>query len=209
MRGDAIGRQDLAVLLGREEAGHEDVDPHPVRRPLAGEVERQVVHGALRGRVGEDARQRHDAGHRAEIDDRAALAALDEILAEHLAAEEHALDVDAQDAVELLLADVEERRGGVDAGAVDDDVDAAAAREHRVEQALRLGLAGRFGGVEPRLAAGGGDRSRRALALSALRPTRTTSAPAPARPSAMAPQSSPVPPMTTATLPEREKSDSR
>ena len=51
--------------------------------------------------------------------------------------------------------------------------------------------------------------SRRALALSALRPTRTTSAPAPARPSAMAPQSSPVPPMTTATLPDSEKSDSR
>src|ERR1700736_2249621 len=34
----------------------------------------------------------------------------------------------------------------------------------------------------------------------------TTSAPAPARPSAIAPHSSPVPPMTTATSPVRENS---
>ena len=71
----------------------------------------------------------------------------------------------SQDAVELLLADVEERRGGVDARAVDHDVDPAAALEHRVEQALRLGLAGRLGGVEPRLAARGGDRVEAGLGL--------------------------------------------
>src|SRR5688500_14433301 len=37
----------------------------------------------------------------------------------------------------------------------------------------------------------------------------TTSAPAPASPSAIAPHSSPVPPMTTATLPFNEKSEVR
>ena len=39
----------------------------------------------------------------------------------------------------------------------------------------------------------------------ALRPTITTSAPALARPSAIAPHSSPVPPMTTATLPRERR----
>ena len=153
--------------------------------------------------------QRHDAGHRADVDDRPTLPALDEVLAEHLAAEEHALHVDVQDAQEFLLADVEERRGGVDARAVDDDVDPTPALQHRVEQALRLGLAGRPRSGTTPLPPTPAIVSRRVLALSALRPTRTTSAPAPARPSAMAPQSSPVPPMTTATLPDSEKSDSR
>ena len=45
-------------------------------------------------------------------------------------------------------------------------------------------------------------RARRRAAFSPLRPTRTTSAPAEASPSAIAPQSSPVPPTTTATFPE-------
>src|SRR6188508_3485568 len=52
-------------------------------------------------------------------------------------------------------------------------------------------------------------RAIRALALSWLRPTITVSAPARASPSAMAPHSSPVPPMTTATLSCREKSELR
>ena len=47
--------------------------------------------------------------------------------------------------------------------------------------------------------------ARRAAAFSSLRPTRTASAPACANPSAMAPQSSPVPPITIATLPSSEK----
>ena len=115
------------------------------------------MHGALRRRVGDDARQRHDAGHRAEIDDRAPLPAVHEIFAEDLAAEENTLHVHAQDAVELLLGDVEEGRGGIDAGAIDDNVDPAAALEHGGEQALDLGLAGGLGGVKPGLAAGGGD----------------------------------------------------
>src|ERR1700677_4993221 len=42
--------------------------------------------------------------------------------------------------------------------------------------------------------------SKRALALASSRPTRAVTAPAAAKPSAIAPHSSPVPPMTTATL---------
>src|SRR5688572_3623928 len=46
-------------------------------------------------------------------------------------------------------------------------------------------------------------------ALAGSRPTRTTFAPARAKPSAMAPQSSPVPPVTTATSPARENCSSK
>ena len=151
---DAVGVEDLLVLLSREKAGDKDVHAHLVRRPLAGEVEREVVHRALRRRVGEYARQRHHARHRAEVDDRATLAALDEVFAEHLAAEKHALQIHGHDAVELFLRDVEERGRGIHARAVDDDVDAAAALEHGVEDALHFRFARRFRGVEPRLATG-------------------------------------------------------
>jgi hypothetical protein len=63
--------------------------------------------------------------------------------------------------------------------------------------------------VKPALAAGGGNPGEADRGFSVLRPTSTTSAPARARPSAIAPQSSPVPPMTTATRPDRPKSELR
>src|SRR5690606_36360298 len=56
--GDAVGGEDLAVLLGGEEAGDEDVDASLRGRPFAGEVKGEIVDGALRGGVGDDARER-------------------------------------------------------------------------------------------------------------------------------------------------------
>ena len=81
------------------------------------------------------------------------MAGLDQMFAEHLAAEEHALQVHANDAIEFILGDVEKRRGGVDAGAVDDDVDASGTTQHGVEQRLDLRFARRFGSVKPRASA--------------------------------------------------------
>ena len=208
--GDALGLKNLPVLLGGKEARHQHVDAHAMRRPLARKVERQVVHGALGRRIREHARQRHDARHRPDVDDRSALAGLDEVFAEHLTPEEHALQVDADDAIELVFGDVEKRGRRVDAGAVDDDVDAAGALQDGAEQRFDFGFAGRFCGVKPRAAAGRLDLRRASPWPSPrLRPTMTTSAPAPASPSAIAPHSSPVPPMTTATLSCREKSEVR
>ena len=83
---------------------------------------------------------------------------LDEMLAEHLAAEEHAFEIDADDPIELVFGDVEKRGGRVDAGAVDDDVDAAGALKHGGEQRFDLSFARRFGRVKPCAAAGRLDR---------------------------------------------------
>ena len=81
------------------------------------------------------------------------MAGLDHVLAEYLTSEEHALQVHANDAIEFIFGDVEKRRSGVDAGAVDDDVDAAGTAEHSVEQRLDFRFARRFGGLKPRASA--------------------------------------------------------
>ena len=96
--------------------------------------------------------------------------ALDQVLAEHLAAQEDALQVHPHDAVELLLRDVEERRGRIDAGAVDDDVDAARALEHGVQQRLQAAPVGGIGGMEPALAAEGGDPGEPRLRILLVAP---------------------------------------
>jgi hypothetical protein len=73
----------------------------------------------------------HQARHRPEIDDRPALPALDQILAEDLTAEEHPLQIDLHDAIELVLANIEVGRRGVHPGAIDHDIHAAGALQHR------------------------------------------------------------------------------
>src|SRR5215831_11584316 len=62
--GDPLGLEDLAVLLGGEEAGRKRVHADSLRGPLAGQVHREIEHGGLRGAVGEDARKRTDRRHR-------------------------------------------------------------------------------------------------------------------------------------------------
>jgi len=115
------------------------------------------VDRAFGGRVREDPRQRYDARHGSDIDDGATLTRADKVFAKYLAAEKHPFEVHAHDAIELLLADLEKRRGRIDARAVDDDVDTAGARENGIAQRLDLGLARGLGGVKPCAAAGGVD----------------------------------------------------
>ena len=154
---DAVGREHFAVLLGGEKAGHEDVDAHVLHRPFAREIFREVVDGGFRGRIGEHARERRQAGCRADVDNRAALTALDQVFSENLAGEEDAFQVDAHDAVILVLGDVEEGGCGIGAGAVDEDVDFTGAREHGGEEVLERGFAGGVGGEEIAFAAGARD----------------------------------------------------
>src|ERR1700730_7820625 len=90
--------------------------------------------------------------------------------AEDLAAEKHAFDVHAHDAVELFLGDVEKRRGGIDPRAVHHDVDAARTLQHCGKKLLEVGLARRFRGMEPRTAAAlfdPGETSRRFFLIAA------------------------------------------
>ena len=156
---------------------------------------------ALVARVGEDAGQRVEAGDRAEVDDRGRAAVIDEVLAEDLAGAEDGGEVGVDDALEFLLGDVEERGGGVDAGAVDEDVDLAGALEHGVEQVLERLARGDVDRHEVALAAVGFDFVEAFLGLFADAADRARLRRRRGRgPTAMVPQSSPVPPMTTAVL---------
>ena len=71
------------------------------------------------------------------------------MFAENLAAEENALEVDANDPIEFVLADVKKGRRRIDAGAIDDNIDAARSLQDSVEETLDVGLAGRFSSVKP------------------------------------------------------------
>ena len=86
------------------------------------------------------------------------MARVDKVLAEHLASEEHPLQVDADDAVELVFGDVEERCCRVDPGAIDDDVNTAGALQDGAEQRFSFRFAGRFCGMEPCAPSGSLDR---------------------------------------------------
>jgi hypothetical protein len=73
---------------------------------------------------------------RADVDDAGALA---ELLHRRLGGEQEPQDVDVEHLVELVLGDVRDRREFIDAGIVDQDVEAAVGRDRGVDYALRLG----------------------------------------------------------------------
>jgi len=83
--------------------------------------------------------------------------AIDPMLGEHLAAEEHALEVHREDAFEFFPRQLEDRCRGVHAGTVHEDVDAAAGFQDAGEQRLERGLVVRLAGLEERAASGGFD----------------------------------------------------
>ena len=92
----AVGvHQQGAVLLGGEEAGAEGVDPHPARCPLAGQELRQVQHGGLGRRVGDDARERRHPRQGGDVDD------APPARFQHRPAEDLARQQDAADQVEV------------------------------------------------------------------------------------------------------------
>ena len=129
--------EHLAVLLGGEEARDQGVHADVLVRPLAGEVAGEVVDGGLGKRVGENARERIEAGNGAEVDDGGGAGFFDEITAEDLAGAENRGEIGIDDALVFLLGDVEKRGGGVGAGSVDEDVRLAGAVEHGIQQVLQ------------------------------------------------------------------------
>ena len=110
-RAEPLLGQERAVLLGREEAGRDGVDPDAVRRQLAGQVLGQVVEARLGDRVGEHARERRSGRRRRDVDDRAAAPVRDHRPPEHLAGDEDRGQVHVQQAVPLL--ERRSRRTGV------------------------------------------------------------------------------------------------
>ena len=81
--------EQLAVLLGGEEARRECVHAHALRRPLAGEELREAQDRRLGRRVGHDARERQVRGDAGDVDD-AAAPALAHRRAEFLTGQQHA-----------------------------------------------------------------------------------------------------------------------
>ena len=103
--------------------------------------------------------------------------------------------------VNLLLGDVEKRRRRIHARAVHQNIHAAELRQHVGQQLLQAGLGGRVARKKFRLAAALGDFVQPLLGLGRVAADNGTAAPAVAKPSAISPHNTPVPPMTTATLP--------
>jgi hypothetical protein len=79
----------------------------------------------------------------------------DEVFSKHLAGQKHALGVDVHDPVVFILGNVEERRGGVHARAIDENVAAAGALQHLIEQDLQVGFAAGVGRDKVGLPTGG------------------------------------------------------
>ena len=187
----------------QERAWHDRVDPHLGPKAWARPTVMALT-PAFAAAYGHDvARRAHGAGAR-DVDDRAA-AGLDHPLADERREPERAFQVDGDHLVEQLLGDGAElvvlRR---DAGVVDEYVDAPEVAVDVCRPARRAPPSARRGRrarsrCRPRRAA----PPRPASQASALRLTTTTSAPACANPRAIASPSPRVPPVTTATRPER------
>lgn len=139
--GNAVWGEDFFVLLSREEAGNEGIHPYAQGGPFACQVLAQVMNGPFGHAVSKDTAQRQEARHGAEINDGGIDLLLDEVFAENLAGEEHALGIDAHDTVVFIFGDIEEGRGGIDPGTVDQDVTAAGALQDLIQEELQIGFA--------------------------------------------------------------------
>ncbi|MHC2413494.1 hypothetical protein ACVJGC_006085 [Bradyrhizobium diazoefficiens] len=85
----------------------------------------QLLHAALRHRVGRKRRDRQQRVHRGHVDDDPAAALRDHLPGSRLHAEEGAFQIDADDFVEFLFGDLEDVPVAGDAGIVDHDVEPA------------------------------------------------------------------------------------
>ncbi len=128
-----------------DHARQHGVDPDVVPPVGAGEVDGEPELAGLRGAVGRVGGARvADAGHRADVDDRAA-ASLDEGRDGVLAGEERAQEVDVQDLGVVLDRRLGEGEVPGDGGVVDQDVEAAEPRDGVGDHRLAVGFAGDVG----------------------------------------------------------------
>src|SRR5215213_6659184 len=142
LEGGALLRRVLAHEGGEQRrlAGdrRDGVDADTVRRELDRHRFRDQVYGALRSVVPGKPRAGADAGRRADVEDVAAADGA-EMRHQRLRHQVDRLDVDGEDAVELLLRDVDHGLVAMArAGVVDDDVDAAELADRIVHGALDI-----------------------------------------------------------------------
>ena len=158
-------------------------------------------HGGLGRAVGEAASRGAKAGARGEVDDDAA-APPAQVGEDSLTEEHHALEVDGEDAVPLLLGHVVDGAAPGDGGAVHQNVDAPEALDGAGHGALDGGLVGGVGLHTDGGGGGGGDLLGDALHAVWRRCRRSaTAAPSRARVAAVARPIPEAPPVMIATLP--------
>src|ERR1700733_445249 len=145
LRGTGYLSREAGLHGPRVDAVHPDV----VRRELERDALGEHLDAALRGAVVHLAvftAGRDDlALHGAEVDDRPAVLLTDHFLGERLSAEKLALQVDIDNAVPLLLRQLQEWRHGDHAGVVDQVVQPAKPHDCGGNERLHLGLAGHVG----------------------------------------------------------------
>ena len=144
------GARHEHLHVGRRER----VDTDAVRRPFEGQRPGHHVHAALGDVVRRDVLDRDIAGDRRVAGDRTA-AAGDHHLGGGLGEEEVGLQIDVEDEVEISLGVVDRRGCGVDAGVVDQDVDAPKACGNLADDPVDLGLLRCVAGHDQAFASGG------------------------------------------------------
>ena len=156
---------ELHAHVGRNEARIDAIDAHAIaelarlHRPDPG----QPVDGRLGRGIAGDARKRDGRRDGSDVDDRAALAGRPVRLhgAERmLHAERRADDIDVPHAAQILGFDIDDQRGDLDAGVVDEDVEAAQFGDRRRHRGLPARVVGDVEGHEGGLGAAGRDRLR-------------------------------------------------
>lgn len=133
---DALLVENLAVLLGGEEAGAEDVDADVFGCVFAGEVLREVDNGGFGGGIGEDAGKGQVRGDAADVEDGAAVRLCGHEGGKNLATEVRGEKAAIDDFVPLIVGDLLVGDGGVGAGAVDEHIDLAEGGDRGVEKGL-------------------------------------------------------------------------
>ena len=192
--------------VGVDPARQHRVDLDVVGRPGHRAGARELHDAALAGGVGRREAGAEDRHHRADIDDLAAARRLHGRV-DRLRAQEGAGEVGLDHAVPFREIELVRRLADVDAGIVDENVDAAELAADALDHGGDRGLVGDVGGDRDRPGAAPA-RARRPRPPTWPRCGRRPRPPAPAsrKPRAMPRPMPPLPPVTMATLPVRSKS---
>src|SRR6267378_5684536 len=132
--------EHVQVALGLHRAGRDAVDADAPAPPRHAQLAREHDDAGLRGAVMRHHRGAVDAGDRRDVHDHAAGLLLHHLLAGPLAAEEHAVEVDADHGVPAVDRDVLGLGAERGAGVVDHDVEPAPLRDGALDDPLHLVL---------------------------------------------------------------------
>src|SRR5438552_4154285 len=132
--------EHVQIALGLDGAGSDAVHADALAAPGHAELAREHDDGGLGGAVVRHHRRAVHAGHRGDVDDHAAGLLLHHLLAGPLAAQEHAVEVDADHGVPAVDRDVLGLGAEGGAGVVDHHVEPPPLRHRALDHALDLVL---------------------------------------------------------------------